>query len=150
MREEGRLGRLRLQLGTCARWELELGANDRFTETKTSALQSLKDAPPIDVERNKIKQEIFSIVRQRVKIVKEYQVCITLRDAESVFTALQTLVRSTIAEQTEATKLCLQYMQISANLTRFQELCADRQEKIAEATQVFNAGQSFISARFVP
>ncbi|THH29882.1 hypothetical protein EUX98_g4315 [Antrodiella citrinella] len=94
-------------------------------DSNKTALAKLLNAPPIDVDRNNLKRKIIELAKQRVRIVREYQ----------------TLIRSAITEQTEATKIILQFLQVSANLAQFQKLSKVRAEKVTEATERFNAVQ---------
>ncbi|KAH8096592.1 hypothetical protein BXZ70DRAFT_945257 [Cristinia sonorae] len=100
-REETRRQRMRLNL-----------------ETSTRRLNDLKNAPPIDVERNTLKAKINDLVNKRVRIISEYEI----------------LARKAITGQTDATKLALQSLQFAANLAHFETLCRERKEILLEAT----------------
>ena len=46
-----------------------------LTEADRKKLEKLKSAPPVDVERTKLRQELLSIAGTRVNLVRDYVVC---------------------------------------------------------------------------
>ncbi|TCD64231.1 Structural maintenance of chromosomes protein 5 [Steccherinum ochraceum] len=100
IRENMRVERLRVALGK-----------------QKDKLRSLQNAPPLDVERGRLKTEIIKLAKARLKIVSDYK----------------TWAKSAIAEHAEATKLSLQCLQIGANLTHLTTLHREGEEKEAQA-----------------
>ncbi|KAF5388335.1 hypothetical protein D9615_000804 [Tricholomella constricta] len=85
-------------------------------------LARLRRQPSADAERVRVKRDLFNITQKRIQIAKEYT----------------GLARSVIAEQTEATRIGIRYLQIAANRAALQELCNKKDEKYQTALADFN------------
>ncbi|GLB34268.1 putative P-loop containing nucleoside triphosphate hydrolase protein [Lyophyllum shimeji] len=87
-----------------------------------NTLASLKGQPSAEAERARVKRELFNITKKRIQIAKEYT----------------GLARSVIAEQTEATRIGIRYLQVAANRAALQELCNKKDEKYQTALAEFD------------
>ncbi|KAI0677714.1 P-loop containing nucleoside triphosphate hydrolase protein [Trametes maxima] len=90
--------------------QMQLG----HARTKLEQAQTRK---PVDVERNKYKQELLTVAHKRVELFKEYTA----------------LMRSAIGDQEKATIAGLELAQVSANKLALEELCKTQKEAIQEA-----------------
>ncbi|KAF8076878.1 hypothetical protein FPV67DRAFT_1605252 [Lyophyllum atratum] len=85
-------------------------------------LAGLINQPSADIERVRLKRDLFNITKKRIQIAKEYS----------------GLARSVIAEQTEATRVGIRFLQVGANRAALQELCNKKDEKHQTALAEFN------------
>ncbi|RPD67470.1 P-loop containing nucleoside triphosphate hydrolase protein [Lentinus tigrinus ALCF2SS1-7] len=83
-------------------------------------LVRLRDAPPADVERNRIKQQLLTITSKRVNCIRAYV----------------DLMHAAIKEQEAAARAGLEFLQISANKAALEAMCKDQAEAIAKAHDV--------------
>ncbi|KAH9833821.1 uncharacterized protein C8Q71DRAFT_772688 [Rhodofomes roseus] len=87
----------------------------------TKQLKDLQSAPPVDVERARLKGEILSNAKKRVSVAKE---CFTL-------------LRATMQEQAAATRFGLEAAQIASNKTALEALVKEKEEEVAKAKADF-------------
>ncbi|KAG5651262.1 hypothetical protein H0H81_009306, partial [Sphagnurus paluster] len=87
-----------------------------------NSLASLRSQPSAERERERVKRELVNITKKRIQIAHEYT----------------SLARSAIADQTEATRSGIRYLQTGANKAALQELCNKKDEKYQTALAEFN------------
>ncbi|PBK65782.1 P-loop containing nucleoside triphosphate hydrolase protein [Armillaria solidipes] len=85
-------------------------------------LKTLLNKPSAEQERAEIKKGIYKISKQRVAIVKEYK----------------EYAKSIIEEQSKATRLGLEFLQVGANHAALRELCNRKDERYNIALAEFN------------
>lgn len=94
-------------------------------------------------ERAKLKKRLFEISKKRVRIVKEYTVCFLCCDCVGKLTSTpQQLIRAAIADQVEATRSGLEFLQVGANKNALETLCQEKDEKYQRALAEFEEGLS--------
>ncbi|KAF7432634.1 Structural maintenance of chromosomes protein 5 [Pleurotus ostreatus] len=93
--------------------QARVGALKSKLERITRALQDLQKVPPADQKRAQIKKEINRLARERTKLARDYV----------------ELSKAVVAEQKEATKAGLEYLQIGANKAALAELCKRKDER---------------------
>ncbi|TFK43988.1 P-loop containing nucleoside triphosphate hydrolase protein [Crucibulum laeve] len=87
-----------------------------------SQLHDRLNAPSVADERARLKKSLLNITKKRLIIARDYT----------------GLARAIIDEQVEATRVGLQYLQVSANKTALDELCKRKDEKFRTALILFN------------
>ncbi|KAG1750954.1 hypothetical protein EDD22DRAFT_252965 [Suillus occidentalis] len=101
-------------------------------ETNKNKLRDLENAPSVEDERAKLKKKLFEISKKRVRIVKEYT----------------QLIRAAIADQVEATRCGLEFLQVGANKNALETLCQEKDEKYQRALAEFEeADQIFVATK---
>ncbi|KZT70296.1 P-loop containing nucleoside triphosphate hydrolase protein [Daedalea quercina L-15889] len=101
--------------------EKRLANLDLRIRRETLKLEGHQAAAPVDVERARLKSEILNNAKKRVEIAKEYV----------------TLVRATMQDQKEATRLGLEAAQIASNKTALEALVKEKEEEMAKAKAEF-------------
>ncbi|KAI0722552.1 hypothetical protein C8Q76DRAFT_614426, partial [Earliella scabrosa] len=84
-------------------------------------LEKLKSAPPVDVERTKLRQELLSIAGTRVNLVRDYV----------------KLMRESIKDQDQATLAGLECLQVAANKAALENMCKEQKAEIEKARNEF-------------
>ncbi|KAG1892038.1 P-loop containing nucleoside triphosphate hydrolase protein [Suillus subluteus] len=101
-------------------------------ETNKNKLRDLENAPSVEDERAKLKKRLFEISKKRVRIVKEYT----------------QLIRAAIADQVEATRSGLEFLQVGANKNALEALCQEKDDKYQRALAEFEeADQIFVATK---
>ncbi|CDO77206.1 hypothetical protein BN946_scf184747.g19 [Trametes cinnabarina] len=118
MEEQRKLQSLQLRVGECLPINAYVnGEGERlFVDEHKKKLAKLQNAPPADVERNQLKQELLTLAHRRVQIVRDYV----------------GLMRSAIKEQEKATRAGLEYIQVCANKAALEALCKEQMDEIKE------------------
>ncbi|KAF8237930.1 P-loop containing nucleoside triphosphate hydrolase protein [Tricholoma matsutake] len=93
-------------------------------------LETQRNTPPADVERVNIKRELLKICKKRVQIAKEYT----------------ELARAIITEQTENTRIGLQFLQVGTNKAALKDLCERKDEKYHSTLAEFNKADQAYNA----
>jgi hypothetical protein len=104
-------------------------------------LEKKLSAPAIDVKRAQIQREILETAKRRVKIAKEHAVRVSsLQFTCRLDCILQALVRATIRDQIEATRVGLECLQVSANKIALEELTQQKDAKYAQTMAEWSEG----------
>ena len=112
--------------------------------TEKAKLQEHRAAPPADVERARLKSEILNTAKKRADIAKEYVVSVSYLSHVAIsVTPCQTLVRATMRDQKEATRLGLEAAQIASNKTALETLVKEKEEEVSKAKAEFQDGASY-------
>ncbi|KAK0188724.1 P-loop containing nucleoside triphosphate hydrolase protein [Armillaria mellea] len=102
-------------------------------------LKSLLNKPSAEQERVEIKKGIYKISKQRVAIVKEYKArYLPTWCSCTMLIWSQEYARSIIEEQSKATRLGLEFLQVGANHAALRELCNRKDERYNIALAEFN------------
>ncbi|KIP10370.1 hypothetical protein PHLGIDRAFT_101267 [Phlebiopsis gigantea 11061_1 CR5-6] len=88
---------------------------------KERELRQAESEPSAEDARQGLRQKIMNLTKRRVAIVQEYMI----------------LIRAVIAEQTEMTRLALQFLQISANKNKAEQICQKRLEAQQKASEAY-------------
>ncbi|KAJ8594009.1 hypothetical protein M405DRAFT_543679 [Rhizopogon salebrosus TDB-379] len=101
-------------------------------ENNKNKLKDLENAPSVDEERAKLKKKLLDFSKKRIKIAKEYT----------------QLIRAAIADQVEATRSGLEFLQVSANKNALEALCQEKDEKYQRALAEFEEADGlFVAAK---
>ncbi|KAI0030174.1 P-loop containing nucleoside triphosphate hydrolase protein [Vararia minispora EC-137] len=93
--------------------------------SQSDKLEKLKNAPPIDVEREKLKKSLSDVTKKRINLARQ----------------VTDLIRSSIADQDAATKAGLRYLQAGSNKTALDVLISERAYELDEAIARFDVAQ---------
>lgn len=111
------------------------------TERVKDSLETLRNQPTIDVERNKYKKLLLDLTKKRVKMARDYMVSSVQRAGHQTHVLRQGLVRSAIKDQAEATRVGLQYLQVGANKAALEALCEQKDAQYNAAYLEFTKGE---------
>ncbi|VDC05841.1 unnamed protein product [Peniophora sp. CBMAI 1063] len=107
------------------------GMKARLTSNE-ERLKRLQNAPPPDVERNKLKNQLAEITKRRIALAR----------------SMTELIKETITYQKEATKYGLEYIQISSNKAALETLIQERDGTLNDTIQEYNrANQEYQLAK---
>ncbi len=89
-----------------------------------SQLSAIKDAPSAEHERTEIKRKISDLTKKRVAILGQYA----------------TLARSVVNEQSKATRLGLEFLQICANKSALKSLIDEKEKNFQKVQAEYHEG----------
>lgn len=116
-------------------------------EENQEKLANQQKAPSVDKERADIKRRILTVAKKRAELVKDYDVGSDLFLNARPFMSFQKLIRAAIQDQIEATRLGLQFLQVSANREYIDSLCEDQKNELAQALEEYQQGEFMLSLR---
>lgn len=103
----------------------------------------MQAAEPIDVERNKLRQQILTLSSKRVDLLRGYIVSCQFRSFNvigcSILTcaASQKIMHEAIDAQNQASRAGLEYLQVAANKAALEGMCKEQKEEIEKAKKAF-------------
>ncbi|KAI6135219.1 hypothetical protein EV401DRAFT_888861 [Pisolithus croceorrhizus] len=109
-----------------------LGSLAGKIEVCKAKLMELENAPSVDDERARLKQELLDISQKRVKVAKDYT----------------QLIRALIVDQSAATRSGIEFLQVGANRSALEALCQEKDERYQRALAEFEeADKTFLAAK---
>jgi hypothetical protein len=111
------------------------------TVSEKKKLLDAQNEPSAEAKTARLRQEILKLTRQRLKIAKQYTVCVNPRPrCNDVDYVSQELMRSLIRDQAENTRVALEYAQVGANKIALDNLCKEKNEDFQKALAEFDQG----------